>query len=752
MSGDRIPQVSVIMANYNGARFIENAVKSVLGQTCSDLELIVVDDASTDNSVAILERLAEKDSRLRAFSGRKLGGPAAARNFALQHIRGEWVAIVDSDDLIRPDRLARMLETAADSGADIIVDDLLIFHTAGGFPPFTMFKGDFAQKPQWVGAADYVRLNCLNSAGTQLGYAKPMFRASLFAGTRYDERLRIGEDYELVARLLSQGSRLVTCPDIMYFYRKHDASISHRLDTYSLDALAQNAKNALQQDGLDKRLKAESRKRYKSIVVATEFANIVAAFKRGNIFAAIGLCLAHPAAASLLRQPIGQRLADIIRALKSPRPTPDVTVIVRQRIVGETNGSSTYLLSICRYLSEQGRKVTMLWPNPATFGRWPILKIHSDMSFLHSTHWRDAVRIGNLVFSLKPRIYLIAAATIAERALLKMRILKSARIKPAQSALMAPAARDDLTFVARHAQGSAAVIADYAFSTPYLPFALAPDAATAVIMHDFFSARAQQFKTAGASDDFGSLSYDDEIKLLSAADTVVAIQYEEAAAVALGVGPDRVVTAPMAVTVKAKASIGSDNLVFFVGSQAGPNVYGLAWFFDAVWPLILAKNSAIRIKVAGRVGETVSPIPPNVEILGVVEDLAPYYEEAGVIISPLKTGSGLKIKLVEALAFGKAAVVTPVTLQGIAPLVNDAVCAADEPAEFADNILTLLVDRQLRKELCGRSLVCAREQFSAKKTYAPIALALAPQLRVGPGCEGQFSEPGAIGLVSSTQP
>src|SRR5262245_38740620 len=101
------PLISVIMANYQGSRYIERAVTSVLGQSVGDLELIISDDASTDDSLGVVARLAAHDPRVRLVRADQNGGPARCRNRALDLAQGSWIAIVDSDDLIHPERFAR---------------------------------------------------------------------------------------------------------------------------------------------------------------------------------------------------------------------------------------------------------------------------------------------------------------------------------------------------------------------------------------------------------------------------------------------------------------------------------------------------------------------------------------------------------------------------------------------------------------------------------------------------------------------
>src|ERR1700693_1467899 len=96
------PTVSVIIANHNGGAHLGDAIKSVQKQTLRNIEIIVSDDASDDSSVAIVTRLMADDARVRLLSSDCNRGPAAARNKALDIAKGEWIAIVDSDDFIHP--------------------------------------------------------------------------------------------------------------------------------------------------------------------------------------------------------------------------------------------------------------------------------------------------------------------------------------------------------------------------------------------------------------------------------------------------------------------------------------------------------------------------------------------------------------------------------------------------------------------------------------------------------------------------
>lgn len=115
-----MPEISVIVPVYNTGRFLNRCVDSILAQTFSDLELILVDDGSTDNSGAICDEYVAKDSRVRVIH-QENQGQSVARNRAIAQMQGNWVHFVDSDDWIHPQMLERLYRAAMELGTDISV-------------------------------------------------------------------------------------------------------------------------------------------------------------------------------------------------------------------------------------------------------------------------------------------------------------------------------------------------------------------------------------------------------------------------------------------------------------------------------------------------------------------------------------------------------------------------------------------------------------------------------------------------------
>ncbi|PXA98347.1 glycosyl transferase family A [Nostoc sp. 3335mG] len=227
------PLVSVVMANFEAGSKIVPALRSVLGQSLGDLEIIVSDDGSRDDSMALVRQMMAEDDRIRLVTAAANGGPARCRNRALEVARGDWIAIVDSDDIIHPERFERLLAAAASHHADIVADDLLLFFEDGSAP--RLMLGDDAGHAFLVPTERWL-LGGLDGSPA-LGYLKPLIRTSALRGLRYDENLRIGEDHDLVLRLLLGGARMLVVPEPFYLYRRHSGSISHRLSVHDLEAM-----------------------------------------------------------------------------------------------------------------------------------------------------------------------------------------------------------------------------------------------------------------------------------------------------------------------------------------------------------------------------------------------------------------------------------------------------------------------------------------------------------------------------------
>jgi succinoglycan biosynthesis protein ExoO len=309
------PAVSVVMANFNGARHLAAAVESVLRQTLAELELIVADDASTDDSLRVVEAAAAGDPRVVVLTTKVNGGPGAARNRALAAARGEWIAVFDSDDLMAPNRLERLVHRGRGDRADIVVDNLLCFdESEAPWRPF--LAGRDWDHPRWITLADYIAAGRMYSKAPGLGYLKPLFRRDVLAGHAYREDLRIGEDYDLVLRLLAAGARMRFQPEALYRYRRHASSTSHALKREHIEQmLAADAALASSLNDQCEEVRRAQEARRRSLETALAYDQVISALKARAVTEALATCAQQPAVLPLLTMPVKARLQRMARRL-----------------------------------------------------------------------------------------------------------------------------------------------------------------------------------------------------------------------------------------------------------------------------------------------------------------------------------------------------------------------------------------------------------------------------------------------------
>ncbi len=152
----------------------------------------------------------------------------------------------------------------------------------------------------------------------------------------------------------------------------------------------------------------------------------------------------------------------------------------------------------------------------------------------------------------------------------------------------------------------------------------------------------------------------------------------------------------------------AQHLIFVGSPNRGPNVDAACWFLDQVWPALYEKRKDLRLTLVNLDSPQVRMrLQPGVEVTGRVPDLTPLYRSADIAIVPLLAGTGTRIKILEAFAYGLPVISTRVGYEGIAVNVGEHLLRAESPAEFHSAILSLLDNRAARARLAanGRQLV-----------------------------------------------
>lgn len=236
---------------------------------------------------------------------------------------------------------------------------------------------------------------------------------------------------------------------------------------------------------------------------------------------------------------------------------------------------------------------------------------------------------------------------------------------------------------------------------------------TVLDSHDLLSARTQSRAALGLSVDATTLDW--ELARYAQYDCVLMIQPEEHARVAARLGR-RVILAPHPVVFTRRPVRPAGQVLGFVGAANEPNADALDWFADAIWPRL--SGSAAQAHLFGRMGEVWRPgCSPEFVRHGFVADFNRVWGDIDVAINPVRWGSGLKIKSVEALGNGLPLVTTREGARGLAQLDGHALLIADDPAAFADACTRLLADPALRARLGEAGHAFAQSKLSPQACF-----------------------------------
>lgn len=214
--------ISIIVPVYKAERYLHDCIGSILSQTVQDFELLLVDDGSPDNCLAICQEYAAKDPRITVFH-QENQGQAAARNHALQYAQGQWLCFVDSDDFIHPQMLELLYAAAVESGAGIsqcrfleAVEPPADFgrDRSGAYVLYPMDEAaltalfDRGDYPGWVACAKLIRRDLVEHYPFTPG--------------------RVYEDNEAVCRWIVEAGSLASLEEDLYFYRGNPESTTQR--------------------------------------------------------------------------------------------------------------------------------------------------------------------------------------------------------------------------------------------------------------------------------------------------------------------------------------------------------------------------------------------------------------------------------------------------------------------------------------------------------------------------------------------
>ena len=233
------PLLSIIVPVYDVENYLQKCIDSILAQTFTDFELILVDDGSPDNCPALCDAAAAKDARIRVIH-QKNGGLSAARNAGLDAARGAWIGFVDSDDYIAPEMYETLYKAVQSTGADLALCDYVKVDETGALctqthvavPQKSLTGRELLQKAYWT----TVQIAC-----------NKLYHRTIFAQLRYPVG-KLNEDFFVIPEICLNTQKAVVVPDVLYYYVQRGDSImgkSRTLRHYDAAEAAQHYWNCL---------------------------------------------------------------------------------------------------------------------------------------------------------------------------------------------------------------------------------------------------------------------------------------------------------------------------------------------------------------------------------------------------------------------------------------------------------------------------------------------------------------------------
>ena len=223
-----MPKISVIVPVYNTEQYLSRCIDSILAQSFTDFELLLIDDGSKDNSGKICDEYAAKDFRVRVFH-KENGGVSSARNWGLEKSQGEWIIFIDSDDWISGSMLLDMYEKAISEKSDLAYCDLKM-----------IFNGH--TEVLHIAKYDSIKVNMLNNFikstfGTVVGM---LAKRRLYESNqvRFPVGVKFCEDFYVAVRLMLFSEKICYIPTAYYCYnRQNEGSASYSFSQAHSDSV-----------------------------------------------------------------------------------------------------------------------------------------------------------------------------------------------------------------------------------------------------------------------------------------------------------------------------------------------------------------------------------------------------------------------------------------------------------------------------------------------------------------------------------
>jgi len=303
---------TVIVAAYKAADVLPRCIQAAQGQINARVEVVVVDDASNDETLAVAQSYPD----VRTTSLNTNNGPAAARNHAIAQARGDWIVVLDADDTMKANRIAELANVAEKLSADVVLGNFIrVDKDEKPIDSEPFLTADDIDTAAILTLETYVAANTMAPDSQNWGYLKPMFRRTFLEdhGIQYDETLRNSEDYHIILAALRAGARVAISAQPDYLYQVAAGSISHRVAPELIEKLiaADDRFTARLGDDASPELRRLLAARRCNLVNILDTENVMITLKKMRFGAAFRQLFARPQIGSRvlrqLREAVGNR-------------------------------------------------------------------------------------------------------------------------------------------------------------------------------------------------------------------------------------------------------------------------------------------------------------------------------------------------------------------------------------------------------------------------------------------------------------
>ena len=227
MEGDVVDQlISIVVPVYNAEKYLPECIESIINQTYENIEILLIDDGSKDNSGKICDEYSSKDKRIKVIH-KANGGVSSARNTGLDNARGKYVTFVDSDDLIATEYISKLYMNVLGRKSDLAFCRFASYVEGMILPvreeiPLTVGVG--VRDKQFI---DFVSRFFNSKEYISSSSCRILYKASTIKGVRFNPHIRIGEDWIFLLNAIFCSNTVSSINDVLYFYRKNATSATN---------------------------------------------------------------------------------------------------------------------------------------------------------------------------------------------------------------------------------------------------------------------------------------------------------------------------------------------------------------------------------------------------------------------------------------------------------------------------------------------------------------------------------------------